>query len=148
MYPVRAPAARGRPAARRAADRGGRDGGTAVEDQTFCVGDRVVLDAHLRKLYPDLRPAGVVVAAEPVGDLVPVRPDGFLTTYYLNPAHLRRGADAAEDADAPEAGPQKPVPANPARHAGRPRYRKGALRRWREWVRGGGGALHGSKTRS
>ena len=107
-----------------------------MEEQTFRIGDRVVLDAHLRRLYPDIRPVGVVVTAEPVEGLVPVRPDGCLTTCYLNPAHLRRGADAALDTLPPESHAPQPIPENPARHLGRPRFRKGALRRWREWVRG------------
>ena len=109
-----------------------------MENQTFRPGDRVSLDGHLRKLYPDLRPAGVVVAAEPVEGLVPVRPDGCLTTCYFHPDHLRRQpAATAADEFPPQCGTSGSPPPNPGRQARVPRLRKASLRQGREWIRGG-----------
>ena len=115
-----------------------------VENQTFRPGDRVSLDEHLRKLYPDLRPSGVVVVAEPVEGLVPVRPDGCLTTSYFHPDHLRRErVQPAPDERFPGLDPAASAPPNPGRQARVSRFRKAARRLGREWVRGAGGARPG-----
>lgn len=107
-----------------------------MENQTFRPGDRVSLDGHLRKLYPDLRPSGVVVVAEPVEGLVPVRPDGCLTTSYFHPDHLRRQPGNDMPDAPPKFGAAGSAPPNPGPQGRIPRLRKGAFRWGRKWSRG------------